>query len=100
MEITPRQLAGRPKNDASLRLVDVRESAEISEGRISGAEQVALDDLMAKSGELSGSRPVVVARHSEPRNAVGAAHLAAADFAACTIRGGMLGWPVDALRVA
>ncbi|TDW30039.1 rhodanese-related sulfurtransferase [Cryobacterium psychrophilum] len=100
MDITPQQLAEQLKHDASLQLVDVRESAEISEGRIPGAEHIPLGELSARSGELDQSRPVVVVCRSGRRSAVGADHLAATGFTAYTMTGGMLDWAAGGLPVA
>jgi len=61
-------------------LVDVRSPAEFSSGHISGAKNIPLPELDARSGELSKDKPVVLYCRSGRRSATGAKQLEARGY--------------------
>ncbi|MCY0905825.1 rhodanese-like domain-containing protein [Arthrobacter sp. H14-L1] len=92
MEITPQQLSEQLTNGRGAQIVDVRESAEVTEGMIPGAKHIALGELPGHLKDLDTSRPVIAVCRSGRRSAAAADQLAAAGFTAYTMPGGMLDW--------
>lgn len=97
MEITPQQLAEQLENGGDAQIVDVRETAEVAEGMITGARHIALGELAGRLDELDKSRPVVAVCRSGRRSAAAADQLTAAGFTAYTVPGGMLDWTAAGL---
>jgi sulfur dioxygenase len=94
-EITPHVLADVADR---VQIVDVRESAEFSQGlgHIHGALLVPLGELESRLGELSRARPVVTVCRSGARSARAAAMLGKAGFAeVANLSGGMLRWRAE-----
>jgi rhodanese-related sulfurtransferase len=75
-----------------LQLVDVRQPAELSHGRIVGARQIPLGQLSSRLGELDRSRPVAFLCHSGARSAFATRKAAKAGLDAANIRGGVMAW--------
>ena len=97
MDITAQQLNEQLKNGSNAQIVDVRESAEVADGMISGAQHIPLGELPARLGELDKNRPVVAVCRSGRRSAAAADQLAAAGFTSYTMTGGMLDWSAAGL---
>jgi rhodanese-related sulfurtransferase len=97
MEITPQQLSEQLENGGDAQIVDVRETAEVAEGMITGARHIALGELAGRLDELDKSRPVVAVCRSGRRSAAAADQLTAAGFTAYTVPGGMLDWTAAGL---
>ena len=100
MEITPQQLAEQLKSGSDAQIVDVRESAEVAEGMIPGAQHFALGELAAHLSDLDKSRPVIAVCRSGRRSAAAADQLTAAGFTAYTVPGGMLDWAAAGFPVS
>ncbi len=93
-EIDPAQLA-EWVNDAShkLRVIDVRQMAEIATGTVPRAEAFPLHLLPMKISELSPQEKLVVVCRSGARSAQACAFLQQQGFAEVyNLRGGMMGW--------
>ena len=75
-----------------LQLIDVRQSAELSHGRIAGARHIPLGQLSSRLGELDPSRPVAFLCHSGARSALATRKAAKAGLDAANIRGGVMSW--------
>lgn len=98
--LSPEQLAARIK-DGNIRLIDVRTDAEVAEGKIPGAEHIALDKFDPAALDLSDGREVVLYCRSGRRSAIAGEKLAAATGGPVEhLDGGILAWeaagqPVD-----
>lgn len=75
-----------------LQLVDVREHAELSQGRVAGAKHIPLAQLSQRLHELDHSRPVAFLCRSGSRSALATRKAAKAGLDAANVRGGLLAW--------
>ena len=91
-QLTPAQLASERD---SVRVVDVREPAEVATGRIAGAVNIPLGQLAGRLGELAADAPIVTVCQSGGRSRRGAAALAAASYTVSNLDGGMNAWTGD-----
>ncbi|MEX0973693.1 MAG: rhodanese-like domain-containing protein [Solirubrobacterales bacterium] len=92
---TPREVSrdeARKLIDAGAQLVDVRAPHEWEAGRIAGATHLPLAELAGRTGEIDRERPVVLYCRGGNRSAMAAEALAAADFDAVKLDGGIVGW--------
>ena len=86
-QLTPAQAADRTEAV----LLDVREAAELAEGRIAGSTHIPLGQLAARAFELDRSRPVItVCRSSQA-----AQFLVAQGYDVANLAGGMTAWAAD-----
>jgi glyoxylase-like metal-dependent hydrolase (beta-lactamase superfamily II)/rhodanese-related sulfurtransferase len=95
------------ENEAKLRLIDVREQAEIDAsplGLLPNSIVIALGELRARVGEVPRDRPIVCVCPAGARSAVAASILEQAGVAeVANLRGGLLAWtglglPVERAR--
>ncbi|WP_051515525.1 rhodanese-like domain-containing protein [Candidatus Blastococcus massiliensis] len=91
--VTPAQAADR--TDAVV--LDVREAAELTEGRIAGSTHIPLGQLPARAFELDRSRPVITVCRAGGRSAQAAQFLAGQGFDVANLDGGMDRWVGDGL---
>jgi rhodanese-related sulfurtransferase len=75
-----------------LQVIDVRETAELSGGRIDGARHIPLRELSAKLGELDRDRPVAFLCRSGSRSAIATRSATKAGLDAANIKGGIGAW--------
>ncbi|PYI39316.1 rhodanese-like domain-containing protein [Arthrobacter psychrolactophilus] len=83
--------------DATVQIVDVRESAELATGMIANAVHIPSGSILDRSGELDKSRRVIAVCHAGGRSARVAAILTELGFNADTLGGGMSGWESEGL---
>ncbi|MCL2811103.1 MAG: FAD-dependent oxidoreductase [Clostridia bacterium] len=74
--------------DGSVTLLDVRSPQEFMWGRIKGFENIPLDSLRGRIGELDSSKPVYVHCHSGMRSYIAARILSQNGFDAYNLSGG------------
>jgi rhodanese-related sulfurtransferase len=89
MELTPQQVFTRLDG---VQIIDVRESEELVDGMIPGAQRIPLGSIRGSHAAVDPTRPVIVVCRSGRRSDAAAEHLADAGFDAHTMRGGMLEW--------
>jgi adenylyltransferase/sulfurtransferase len=95
-EITPRELAARLLDGASLDLIDVREPGEWEIAHLDGARLVPLGTLGETLATLDSAREIVVMCRSGQRSANAARQLQAAGFRKVkSLAGGLLRWSDD-----
>lgn len=82
---------------AAAQILDVREDAEVAEGRIPGALHIALGELPGRLAELDKSLPVIAVCRSGRRSAAAVDILSGAGFTAHNLTGGMLDWTAAGL---
>lgn len=92
-QLTPTQAADH--TDATI--LDVREAAELAEGRIAGSTHIPLGQLPARAFELDRSRPVITVCRAGGRSAQAAQFLADQGFDVANLDGGMDRWADDGL---
>jgi rhodanese-related sulfurtransferase len=94
-EFRPRQETGQ-----RLQLIDVREPAEFSAGRVAGARLIPLGDLERRAQELDRGQRVVLICRSGRRSDQARARLARLGFdnTAC-LTGGLTAWEADGLPI-
>jgi rhodanese-related sulfurtransferase len=81
-------------------LVDVREPAELRQGRIKGARNIPLGQLGAQLGELDPGTPVAFVCKSGMRSARATKAAAEAGLDAVNVRGGVMSWSRAGLPLA
>lgn len=77
---------------SELTLVDVREQWEWSAGRIEEAVHVPLGELIARLGELSDDRPIVMVCRTGARSGDAAEYLRGLGYDAHNLEGGLKAW--------
>ena len=90
-QLTPAQAADRTEAV----LLDVREAAELAEGRIAGSTHIPLCQLAARAFELDRSRPVITVCRSRGRSAQAAQFLAGHGYDVASLDGGMTRWVAE-----
>ncbi|MCZ2858175.1 rhodanese-like domain-containing protein [Blastococcus sp. VKM Ac-2987] len=90
-QLTPAQVADR--TDAVV--LDVREAAELTEGRIAGSVHIPLGQLPARAAELDRGRPVVTVCRSGGRSSRAARFLADQGYEVADLAGGMTAWVAE-----
>jgi rhodanese-related sulfurtransferase len=90
-QLTPAQAADRTEAV----LLDVREAAELAEGRIAGSTHIPLGQLPARAFELDRSRPIITVCRSGGRSSQAAQFLAAQGYDVANLAGGMTGWTAE-----
>ena len=97
--ITPTDAAAALRR-GDLQLVDVRETAELTEARIEGANHLPLGELPQRLAELDRKRPVAFLCRSGARGAVATHAAAEAGLDAANVKGGMIAWSRAGLPLA
>ena len=87
-QLAPAQAADRTEAV----LLDVREAAELSEGRIAGSAHIPLAELPARVFELDRARPVITVCRSGGRSSQAAQFLAGQGYDVANLDGGMSQW--------
>jgi rhodanese-related sulfurtransferase len=90
-QLTPAQAADRTEAV----LLDVREAAELAEGRIAGSTHIPLGQLPARAFELDRSRPVITVCRSGGRSSQAAPFLADQGYDVASLAGGMTAWTAE-----
>jgi len=81
-------------------LVDVREDAEVAQGRIPGTIHIPLGQLPARLAELDRTRPVIAICRSGNRSGRATQFLTQAGYDCDNMAGGMLAWQAAGLPTA
>ena len=86
--------------EAGAELIDVRQPTEFEAGRLSGARNIELNELSARSGEIDRERPVLFYCRSGNRSGMAADAFREAGWDARNLAGGIEAWvgegrPVD-----
>ena len=92
-QLTPAQVADRTEAV----VLDVREAAELADGRIAGSTHIPLGQLPARAFELDRARPVITVCRSGGRSSQAARFLAGQGFDVANLDGGMTQWVADGL---
>ncbi len=87
-QLTPAQVADR--TDAVV--LDVREAAELADGRIAGSAHIPLGQLPARVVELERGRPVITVCRSGGRSSQAAQFLSGQGYDVANLDGGMTRW--------
>ena len=97
--ITPEQAAARLAA-GDLALVDVREQAELSAGRVRGARNIPLGQLAPRLRELDGNRQIAFLCRSGARSNRATRIAAKAGYDAVNVSGGVSAWTRAGLPLA
>ena len=87
-QLTPAEAADRTEAV----VLDVREAAELPEGRIAGSTHIPLGQLPARAFELDRSRPIITVCRSGGRSSQAAQFLAGQGYDVANLDGGMTQW--------
>ena len=87
-QLTPAEAADRTEAV----VLDVREAAELPEGRIAGSTHIPLGQLSARAFELDRARPVITVCRSGGRSSQAAQFLAGQGYDVANLDGGMTRW--------
>ena len=90
-QLTPAQAAERTEAV----ILDVREAAELSEGRIAGSTHIPLGQLSARVFELDRARPVITVCRSGGRSSQAAQFLEGQGYDVANLAGGMTQWTAE-----
>lgn len=90
-QLTSAQVAGR--TDAVV--LDVREAAELTDGRIAGSTHIPLGQLPARAFELDRDRSVIAVCRSGGRSSRAARFLADQGYEVANLAGGMTRWVAE-----
>ena len=90
-QLTPAQVADR--SDAVV--LDVREAAELAEGRIAGSTHIPLGQLPARAVELDRERRIVTVCRSGRRSARAAQFLVGQGYDVANLDGGLTRWAAE-----
>jgi len=99
-DLTPREAAGRLRDEAGWQVVDVRTPEERPDGVIEGDVLIPLDELSQRAAEIDPARPALIYCRSGSRSAMAVAALRTAGYDAHNLAGGMLAWLDAGLPVA
>ncbi|SES03016.1 Rhodanese-related sulfurtransferase [Gracilibacillus ureilyticus] len=91
-EISTIELQSLLEENKELNMVDVREAAEVAEGKIPGAVNIPLGLLEFRMHELNKSKEYVMICRSGGRSAQAAEFLKNQGFKVINMTGGMLAW--------
>ncbi|OOZ39344.1 hypothetical protein BOW53_11860 [Solemya pervernicosa gill symbiont] len=93
-EIDATELANWSGDEAkNIRIIDVRESMEIAQGTIPGAEAMPMSTLGNRLGEIDQERTTVFICRSGARSGQVVSHLAQHGFENVhNLKGGVIGW--------
>lgn len=88
------------KDQPTAVLLDVRTEAEFAEGHIEGAQQLAVEELLDRTGELPADKntPIVIYCRSGRRSALAAEQLAGLGYTTLYDLGGITSWPYDIVK--
>jgi len=88
------------KDQPNAVLLDVRTEAEFAEGHIEGAQQLAVEELLDRTGELPAdkSTPIVVYCRSGRRSALAVDQLAGLGYTTLYDLGGINSWPYEVVK--
>ncbi len=89
--LSPNEAAVRLRR-GELQLVDVREPAEVAQGRVEGARHIPLGQLAGRLGELDRDRQVAFLCRSGARSARATRTAAGAGLDAVNVSGGVIAW--------
>lgn len=89
--LTPNEAAAAMRR-GELQLVDIREPAELAQGRVVGARHIPLGQLTSRLAEIDRSRPVAFLCRSGSRSAFATRSAAKAGLDAANVKGGVVAW--------
>ncbi|TFV79551.1 rhodanese-like domain-containing protein [Blastococcus sp. CT_GayMR19] len=96
----PQLTAAQAADRTEAVVLDVREAAELAEGRIAGSTHIPLGQLAARVFELDRNRPVITVCRSGGRSSQAAQFLAGEGYDVANLDGGMTQWIADGRPVA
>ncbi|MFZ3578486.1 rhodanese-like domain-containing protein [Virgibacillus sp. DJP39] len=91
-QITPAELAMRIRAMEEVNIIDVREKAEVEEGRIIGAKHIPLGQLPLRKDELDQNKVYIVVCRSGNRSKAASGILEAFGYEVEDMVGGMNDW--------
>ncbi|WP_026569506.1 rhodanese-like domain-containing protein [Sediminibacillus terrae] len=91
-EITAKELQRFMEKDQTLTIIDVRETAEVADGKIPGAVNIPLGLLEFRIHDLDKSAEYILVCRSGGRSAQAVQFLENQGFDAINMVGGMLAW--------
>jgi rhodanese-related sulfurtransferase len=92
-ELSPESVAENQRGDSRWLIVDVRSPGEFASERIHGTQNIPLDELSSRTGELARGTPLVCVCQSGQRSGQARDRLAAAGFEFVTsLQGGINAW--------
>jgi rhodanese-related sulfurtransferase len=98
--LSPAELKELIAKDKDLQLIDVRSAGECAGGRIAGARNIPVGDIVSRSGELNKNKALVVYCHSGQRSAMALQRLVKAGYAQTKhLNGGISAWKGAGLPV-
>ncbi len=86
-------------NDPAHALIDVRTSEEFASGHITGAINIAVDELSSRLAEVPGDQPIIVYCRSGNRSTIAASILIEAGYAPVYDLGGIQYWIAQGLPI-
>jgi rhodanese-related sulfurtransferase len=97
-ELSPTRLA-EILESGEADVIDVRTDGERAAAHIAGTRHIPFEELLAASGELDRSRPIVFYCRSGDRSGAAVQAFAASGWEASSLAGGLLAWVQEARPV-
>ena len=92
IDVDPQRVAEWLTEDATLQVIDVRESYEREAGHIEGTRHVALAELSGLASTVERDRPVIFYCRLGSRSDMAAQAFRASGYEAYSMRGGLVRW--------
>ncbi|MCL1631948.1 rhodanese-like domain-containing protein [Sporolactobacillus sp. CPB3-1] len=91
-EWTPEKVEQLIRSHAPVSIIDVRESFEFAEGHIPGAQNISVNEIQDRLGEINKDQEHIMVCHSGSRSGVASSILSAHGFKVKNMAGGMMNW--------
>lgn len=91
-EITAQQLEKLLKEDKEIKVIDVREPFEVKFGKVPGAINIPLEQLVSNLDQLEKDKEYILICRSGSRSGMVGQYLAAHGYKMVNVMDGMLGW--------
>lgn len=96
-QITANDVATKLENGETLNIIDVRETSEVAQGKISGSVNIPLGLIEFRLNELDKNKEYIVVCLSGGRSSMATSILESQGFNVTNMIGGMMAWqgPVE-----
>lgn len=91
-EMTAQQLEEKLKQDDNIELIDVRENFEVKFGKVPGAKNIPLQELINNLQDLDKSKEYILICRSGNRSGMAGQFMQMQGFKTVNVVDGMIGW--------
>jgi rhodanese-related sulfurtransferase len=94
-EIRPSEVEKALKENKNLPIIDVREEGEVASGKIPGAKNIPLGQVLTRTQELDPNTEYIIVCRGGKRSSLACEWLADKGFKVKNLTGGMMNWAGD-----